>query len=160
MRDAWVAGLTISGTKCAIGVPGITIVGMVCDYDGRHPEQKKVRKIVDWPTPRSIRDARGFIGIVVYYRMFIREFAVTAAPIFELFRKGARFSWTAERQEAMDILKGKITEAPVLVSLDFTPSTGMIYLHVDASTTIGWGGILSQKQSDGRIRPARYESGI
>ncbi len=47
-----------------------------------------------------------------------------------------------------------------MVSLDFTPSAGMIYLHVDASTTIGWGGILSQMQSDGRIRPARYESGI
>ena len=92
MRDAWVAGLTISGTKCAIGVPGITIVGMVCDYDGRHPEQKKVQKIVDWPTPESIKDARAFIGIVVYYRIFIQGFAVTAAPIFELFRKGARFS--------------------------------------------------------------------
>ena len=60
----------------------------------------------------------------------------------------------------MNILKRKITEAPVLVSLDFTPLAGMIYLHVDASTTIGWGGILSQMQSDERIRPARYESGI
>jgi hypothetical protein len=160
MRDAWIAGLTISGTKGAIGVPGITIVGMVCDYDGRHPEQKKVQKIVDWPTPKSIKEARGFIGIVVYYRIFVIGFAVTAAPIFELFRKGARFSWTAERQMAMDVLKRKITEAPVLISLDFTPSAGTIYLHVDASTTIGWGGILSQMQSDGRIRPARYESGI
>jgi hypothetical protein len=34
MRDTWKAGLTISGEKCAIGVSGITIVGMVCDYDG------------------------------------------------------------------------------------------------------------------------------
>ena len=160
MRDAWIAGLTISGTKCAIGVPGITIVGMVCDYDGRRPEQKKVQKIMDWPTPESVRDTRAFIGIVVYYRIFIHGFAITAAPMFELFRKGARFSWTAERQRAMDILKRKISEAPVLVSLDFTPSAGTIYLHVDASTTIGWGGILSQRQSDGRIGPARYESGI
>ena len=113
-----------------------------------------------WPYPKSIRDARAFIGIVVYYRIFIQGFATTAAPIFEVFRKGARFSWTAERQAAMDILKRKITEAPVLVSHDFAPAAGIIYLQVDASTTIGWGGILSQMQSDGRIQPARYESGI
>ena len=42
MHDVWISGMTISGNKSAIGVPGITIVGLVCDYDGRHPEQKKV----------------------------------------------------------------------------------------------------------------------
>ena len=51
LHDTWVAGLTISGEKCAIGVPGITIVGMVCDYDRRRPEQKKVAKILAWPVP-------------------------------------------------------------------------------------------------------------
>jgi len=38
MRNALVTGLTISGTKCAIEVPGITIVGIICNYYGRHPE--------------------------------------------------------------------------------------------------------------------------
>jgi transposase InsO family protein len=36
----------------------------------------------------------------------------------------------------------------------------MIILNVDASTSIGWGAILSQLQSDGKVRPARFESGI
>lgn len=49
--------------------------------------KKKVQKIIDWPTPKSIKDARAFIGIVVYYWIFIRRFAVTVVPIFELFRK-------------------------------------------------------------------------
>ena len=39
--------MTISGEKMAIGMPGITIVGMVCDYDECHLEQKKVQKIMD-----------------------------------------------------------------------------------------------------------------
>jgi len=119
MHDVWIAGLTISGTKSAIGMSGIDIVGMVCDFDGRRPEEKKVSKIIRWPTPRSIRDTRAFIGIVVYYRIFIVGFALIAAPLFELFRKGVRFAWTIERQQAMDELKRKITEAPVLISLDF-----------------------------------------
>ena len=160
MHDVWVSGMTISGTKTVIGMPGIKIVGMVCDSNGRHPEQKKIQKILNWPTPRTTKEARGFVGIVVYYRIFIVGFAIIAAPIFVLFRKGVRFKWTAECQVAMDTLKRLLTEAPILISLDFSPNALAIILNVDASTTIGWGVILSQIQPDGRPRPARYESGI
>jgi hypothetical protein len=44
---------------------GITIIGMVYDSEGRHPEAKKVQKIVDWPAPRKVREARGFVSIAV-----------------------------------------------------------------------------------------------
>jgi hypothetical protein len=83
-----------------------------------------------------------------------------AAPIMELFRKSAVFQWTYERQHAMDELKEYFTKSPILVSLDFSASAGLIVLSVDASTTIGWGAILQQKQDDGTTRPARYESGL
>ena len=132
--------MTISGHKCCIGMSGIVIVGMVCDSNGRRPEEKKVRKIADWPTPESIRDARAFIGLALYYRIFIIAFSIIAAPIFALFRKGARFSWDAEKQSAMDELKRRLMCAPILISLDFTNSALGIVLHVDASTKIGWGG--------------------
>ena len=122
MHDVWASGMTVSGNKSAIGVPGITIVGMVCDYDGRHPEQKKVLKIINWPVPKRTKDARAFIGIVVYYRIFIAGFAIIAAPIFILFRKNVRFDWTMECQLAMDELKQRLTTAPILISLDFSPS--------------------------------------
>src|SRR5579859_473296 len=88
--------MTISGAKYCIGMTGITIVGMVCDAEGRHLEQKKVQKIVDWPTPRNVKEARGFVGIAVYYRIFIANFSVIAAPIFKLFKKNARFRWTED----------------------------------------------------------------
>jgi hypothetical protein len=85
MRQCWTAGLTISGEKCAIGLPGITIVGYVCDQDGRRPEPKTTQRIQAWPTPRSIKEARVFIGISVYYQIFIKDFSLIAAPIFQLF---------------------------------------------------------------------------
>src|SRR5436305_3564569 len=121
---------------------------------------KKVQKIVDWPAPRTLKQARGFLGLVAYYRIFIQDFSTIAAPIYQLFRKNAIFEWGAEQQSAMDRLKTVITTAPVLVSVDFSPSALPIILHTDASTTIGWGAILSQLQSDGNLHPARYESGI
>jgi hypothetical protein len=97
MRDIWRSGLTIASEKTSLAMPSINIVGMVCDYKGRHPEARKVQKILDWPTPRSTKDARGFIGICVYYRIFIFEFSVIAAPIMQLFRKITKFEWTPER---------------------------------------------------------------
>ena len=101
LGDIWRSGMTLSGLKSAFAMRGINVVGMVCDCDGHHPERMKVQKIVDWPQPRSIRDARAFIGICVYYRIFIFEFSIIAAPIMELFRKSAVFIWTAEREGAM-----------------------------------------------------------
>jgi RNase H-like domain found in reverse transcriptase/Integrase zinc binding domain/Reverse transcriptase (RNA-dependent DNA polymerase) len=160
MRDCWMAGLTISGTKSAIGMRGIEIVGFLCDEEGRRPDPRKVEKILTWPTPRNVKEARGFIGISVYYRMFIVGFSIIAAPIFQLFRKGKRYEWTVDCQLAMDALKQAITSAPVLVTLDFSAAALSIFLNVDASTTIGWGAVLSQQQSDGSIRPARFESGV
>ena len=60
----------------------------------------------------------------------------------------------------MDTLKKAITEAPVLVSLDFSPSRLQIFRNVDASTSIGWGAVLSQLQSNRTVHPARYDSGV
>jgi len=160
MHDCWSAGLTISGAKSAIGISGINIVGFLCDYNGRL-EEKKIAAIMVWPVPRSTKDARAFIGIVVYSRIFITSFAIIAAPIFELFRKGVDFSWTSEHQYAMDELKRRLTEPPILITLDFSPSALMIFLNVDASTLIGWGGILSYNLTDGYDRRGlKAESGV
>jgi hypothetical protein len=68
----------------------------MCDVRGRYPELKKITKIVNWPVPCSTKDARAFIGVCVYYRIFIISFSIIAAPIFELFRKGVRFVWTVD----------------------------------------------------------------
>lgn len=160
LEDIWKSGMTISGHKCAFGMPGIRIVGMVCDADGRRPEERKVAKIVDWPTPRSVKDARAFIGICVYYRIFIEGFSKIAAPIIALFRKGTEFSWTVERDAAMVELKARLTTAPTLRALDFSEGAGRVFLAVDASTTVGWGAVLEQVSEDELRRPTRFESGV
>jgi hypothetical protein len=82
LHDAWIAGLTISGLESEIGMPGIKVVGMICDCEERRPEQKKMQKILDWQAHRGLKEARGFVGIVVYYRIFIQNFSVIAAAIY------------------------------------------------------------------------------
>jgi hypothetical protein len=89
---------------------------------------------------------------------FYWEIFLITVPVFELFRKEIYFSWNMERQLMMNELKRRITEAPVLNSPDFSPFALPIVLNVDASTTIGWGAVLSQHQADGTIKPAHFKS--
>ena len=117
-----------------IGMSGIALVGFLCDADGRRPDPEKTKKILDWPIPRNTKEARGFIGLAVYYRMFIKGFSLIAIPIFNLFRKGQRFQWTPECQLSMDDLKHALSTAPVIISLDYSPSALGIVLQTDAST--------------------------
>jgi len=83
--------MTISDAKSTIGVSKIIIVDIVCDYNGHHPEKKKIQKILDWPVSRCMKGARGFIEIIVYYHIFITEFVIIAALIFILFQKDTKF---------------------------------------------------------------------
>ena len=76
----------ISGFKSAFVCEGLKIVAFVCDSEERHPVAEKVRKIVEWPACQNVTEARAFIGICVYYRVWIKDYSVVAEPIFRLFR--------------------------------------------------------------------------
>ena len=70
---------------------GIEIVGFVYDIEGRHPSTAKVAIIIEWPEPTNVTEAQGFIGVCVYYRIWVAFFAIVSEPIFRLFRIGVIF---------------------------------------------------------------------
>jgi len=70
---------------------GIKVVGYMCDFEGRHPDVFKVAKILEWPFLSDITTARVFIGVCVYFRIWIEYFALIAIPIYILFKKGVEF---------------------------------------------------------------------
>ena len=91
LADLERAGCTISSPKSQFCMPGIRIVGFVCNYLGKHPNSAKVIKIVKWAEPLDVSQARVFIRIVVYYRVFVKDFATVAAPIYTLMKKNIPF---------------------------------------------------------------------
>lgn len=133
------AKVTISRTKSQFCRAGIKLVGYICDADSRHPDTSKVLKILDWPECTDTTSARAFMGVCVYYRIWIKHFAQVASPIYHPFKKNIPFIWGKEQVEAMDLLKFALTSPPALVSLDYTEGAGDIILAVDASLE-GWGG--------------------
>ena len=119
-----------------------------------------MQKIIDWFIPESTRNARAFIGLVIYYHIFIAGFAIIAVFIFILFRKNVKFVWIMNYQLAMNELKWWIIIVSMFTILDFSSLILNIILNIDASMLIEWDAILSQLQLDETIRSARFESGI
>ena len=158
---------------------GLKIVALVCDSEGRPPVAEKVRKIVEWLACRNITEARAFIGICVYYSVWIMNFLVVAEPISRLFRhshmtlkvppekkrykKEVEFVWGAEQEKEMEKLKMALSSAPALKPLVQKPEddgfTGGMVLGVD-SCGLGFEAIMQEKDRKSSRHPVRYESGL
>ncbi len=158
LADLERARITIARAKSQFCCASIKIVGYICDADGRYPDTFKVLKILDWPECTDVTSARAFMGVCVYYRIWVKNFVQVASPIYHLFKKNIPFTQRKDQMKAMDLLKLALTTPPALVSLDYTDRAGDIILEVDASLE-GWGGVLMQLVQ-GKRHPSRYKSGI
>lgn len=86
--------------------------------------------------------------------IYISGFASIAAPITDLLGKHPRFIWTIEAQDAFDLLKQRLTLAPVLSHPDFSKP---FFIQCDASN-MGVGGVLYQLDENGEEHPIAYMS--
>ena len=88
-------------------------LGHVISAAGVAMDADKIAAVAAWPPPRSARALRGFLGLAGYYRKFIQDFGVIAAPLTRLLRRDA-FEWDTDAEAAFQALKGALTTGPVL----------------------------------------------
>ena len=55
-----------------------------------------------------------FLGLASYYIIFIKDFSKMASPIFSLLAKYYELTWSNPCQDAFELIKGKLTTAPIL----------------------------------------------
>jgi len=93
-------------------------------------------------------EIRQFLGLINFYRKFIKSFSQISHPLRQLLAKDRPFVWTIECQRAFDELKEKLVIVPVLAlpRLD-----APFVVRCDASFT-GLGFILGQFENVGRER--------
>lgn len=121
--------------------------------DGLKPDPDKFAAIQNFPTPQNVREMRGFLGLVGWYRRFIPNFSIIAAPLTDLTKKNETFVLDETVLQAVNHLKTILTTNIVLAHSNFNEN---FILATDASK-LGIGGILSQLR-DGFEKPIAYFS--
>lgn len=148
------AGLTVNMEKSKFLLGEIDYLGYVVGGGCLRANQEKVKAIAEFPTPKTVRQLRRFLGVTGWYRRFVANYSVKACALTELLKGGKRFKWTTEAQLAFDALKKSLLEAPVLINPDFSRH---FYIQCDASTT-GVGSVLFQRDDDGTEHPIAFYS--
>ncbi|KAL3697011.1 hypothetical protein R1sor_011087 [Riccia sorocarpa] len=131
--------LTLSGVKSTFGVREVVIVGHLCGWFGRKPEAAKIDAIQRIrEVCKSLSEVRRFLGMCVFYYIWIPHYAHIAEPLYALSRKGQKFRWEEKHVDAMRRLKALLSSSPVLGKVDYHCGRPVI-LTVDTSPiAIGW----------------------
>ena len=136
------ANLKLGAHKCNLAAREVSFLGYKVTPEGLEPEPKLMEAISKLPPPINVAEVRSFLGLVGYYRRFVKRFSDKAAPLNALLHKEQVWKWTPECQNAFETLKGEIASRPVSAYPDFSKP---FRLYTDASN-IGLGAILAQRQ--------------
>ncbi|GKE89286.1 putative reverse transcriptase domain-containing protein, partial [Tanacetum coccineum] len=92
--------------------------------------------------PKTPSEVLSFLGLAGYYYRFIENFSKIAKPLTILTQKHKEYVWGEEQERALQNLKDKLCNAPVLALLDGSEDFVVYY---DASG-LGLGYVLMQKR--------------
>ena len=81
--------LHLKRSKCSFGALSVDYLGHVILASGVAMDADKVATVASWLAPRSAHGLRGFLVLAGYYRKFIRDFGLIAAPLTCLLWKDA-----------------------------------------------------------------------
>lgn len=147
------ANLKLKPSKCHLLRRNVNFLGHVVTPEGVAVDPSKIQAVVTWPLPQRLKDVRSFLGLCSYYRRFIRNFSVLAAPLFALTQKNKIFRWDEDCRSAFEHLKRLLTTTPILA---LPKDEGDYVLDCDACVD-GIGAVLSQRV-DGKERVIVYGS--
>ena len=89
------AGLRLKKDKCNFsgGIPRSS------DQQG-WIEDKRVRAVVEAPTPTDVTQVKSFLDMLTFYLRFLPNLATTLQPLYQLLKKGHVFRWGTDQKRS------------------------------------------------------------
>ncbi|KAA3470565.1 DNA/RNA polymerase superfamily protein [Gossypium australe] len=105
-------------SKCEFWLREVSFLGHIVSATSIRVDPRKISAIIDWKPPRNVSEVRSFLGLVGYYRRFMKGFSMIATLMTRLLQKDDKFEWSVNYQQSFEQLKALLTEAPVDTSLN------------------------------------------
>ena len=128
--------------KCHFFKKQVKILGHLVNASGISMNPEKIQAIMQMQIPANITQLELFVGLVSYYRKFIRGCAEICGPLHKLTHKDAEFIFNQDAINAFNECKRLLTSYPILRHAD---SSKPYTIYTDASGT-AMGAILSQSE--------------
>ena len=140
--------------KCRWKVREVGFLGVVIGPEGIKMEKEKVKEVLEWLTPKCVKDIQKFLGLANYYCQFIKGFTSIARPLHDMVKKDKKWDWMEKQEKVFKELKKRFTKEPVLAAPDLDKKMRM---EVNASD-YAMGGVLSMECEDGLWRLVAFLS--
>ena len=111
--------LYVKPEKCKWKVREVGFLGVVIGPEGIKMEEEKVKGVLEWLTPKCVKDVQKFLELANYYHRFIEGFASIARPLHDMVKKDKKWDWMEKQEKAFKELKERFTKELVLAVLDF-----------------------------------------
>ncbi len=110
-----------------------TFLGYVISQEGVATDDNKVRAVVEWPQPHTVKELQCFLGFANFYQRFFKDFSSIAVPLTAMTKLStSRLTWSPAALQAFHDIKTRFTTARILHHPD--PTLPFV-VEVDASST-------------------------
>ena len=84
LKKLYLANARLKPLKCRFGFQTAKFIGYILTEHGFHLSEGRKQGILDVGVPRTIREVRGFLGAINFFRDFVPGLSVLAAPLTNL----------------------------------------------------------------------------
>ena len=141
-------GLVVQRSKCVLGKDALDFLGYRVDATGTSPLPERVEAIKAVPPPTNIKELQRFLGMVNYYRRWIRRAAHHLVPLHGLLKgnpKPRTIKWEPALQTSFDAIKEALAKSTLL----HHPRPGAQLAVTTDASNMAIGGVLEQRGPNG-----------